>query len=83
MVCGQVPILASCCLQFLSNPLPLLVNGHIIFRFLFILWMALRLRFSTSITREQEVTGKAWAGKLCTFFPICLSYQLSNILLSE
>lgn len=29
MVCGQVPILASCCPQFLS--LPLLVNGHIIF----------------------------------------------------
>lgn len=59
MVCGQVPILASGCPQFLSNPLPLLVNGYIIFRFLFILWMALRLRFSISITREREVTGKA------------------------
>lgn len=76
MVCGQVPILASCCPQCFS--LPLLVNGHIIF-FSFPLYFVDGFTtefFSISITTGFGVTGRgrAWAGKLCTFLFIRLSY---------
>lgn len=53
------------------------------FIFLFILWMALRLRFCISITKGSEVTGKAWAGTPHTFLLLSPSNQeFSNFPLS-
>lgn len=76
MVCGQVPILAWCCPQFLS--LPLLVNGHIIFLSfpLYFVDGFYDWDFLLALPLDRGVTGRAWACKRA-YIPFHLSELLT------